>query len=55
MLPGRTEEVFAEVRPKKPKKTLMYWLSMGRQVQMSPVLASMTDQFVAGTGPTVVY
>lgn len=32
----------------------MYWFSMGRHVQMRPVLASITDQLVAGTGPTVV-
>jgi len=54
VLPGRTEDVSAGVRLKKPKKTLMYWFSMGRQVQMRPVLASITDQFVAGTGLTIV-
>ena len=54
VLPRRTEEVFSGRRPKKPEKALRYWLSIGRQVQMRPVLASITDQFVAGTGPTVV-
>jgi hypothetical protein len=54
VLPCRTEEVFSGRRPRKPEKALRYWLSIGRQVQMRPVLASITDQLVAGTGPTVV-
>jgi hypothetical protein len=46
------EELLESLRPKCRSIMEKYCFSMGRQVQISPVFASITLQFVAGTGPS---
>jgi hypothetical protein len=53
VLAVRSESGFSGRCQQRRENTLMYWFSMGRQVQMRPVLASITDQLVAGTGSSV--
>jgi hypothetical protein len=50
VLASRPELGFFGPRPQRQENISTYWFSMGRQVHIRPVLASMTDQFVAGTG-----
>ena len=47
-----SSSISGELRPKRREIIAKYCLSVGRHVQIRPVLASITDELIAGTRPS---
>jgi len=52
LLAENSSPISGGLRPKRREIIAKYRMSIGRHVQIWPVLGSMTDQLVAGTGPS---